>query len=96
MATTRKRTISSSALQGLRRLNPAFKRSVGVHVTRNKDGSMILRPVRRNVAQGYYDATGFHPIRASKDYDPDRAGDEYSDTGRKRKAQAKKAKKRKR
>jgi hypothetical protein len=31
---------------------------------------------RRNVAQGYYDQTGFHPIRSSPDYDPDRAGDD--------------------
>jgi hypothetical protein len=26
----------------------------------------------RNIAEGYYDATGFHPIRASADYDPSR------------------------
>jgi hypothetical protein len=32
---------------------------------------------RRNIQQGFWNATGFHPIRASKDYDPDRAGDEY-------------------
>lgn len=31
---------------------------------------------RRNVAQGYVDSTGFHPIRKSGDYDPDRV-DEY-------------------
>ena len=27
------------------------------------------RRVRRNVQMGFYDATGFHPIRASRDYD---------------------------
>jgi hypothetical protein len=31
---------------------------------------------RRNVAQGFFDQTGFHPIRSSADYDPDRAGDD--------------------
>jgi hypothetical protein len=31
----------------------------------------------RNVAQGYYDGTGFHPIRKSSDYDPDRVGELY-------------------
>jgi hypothetical protein len=55
-------------------------------------------PIRvKNVAQGFYNATGFHPIRSSWDYDPDRAGDMHSEgTGRrKKKAKAKpKAKKR--
>jgi hypothetical protein len=32
----------------------------------------------KNVAAGFYNATGFHPIRSSSDYDPDRAGDDYS------------------
>lgn len=35
----------------------------------------------RNIAQGFYDASGFHPIRASEDYDPATAGE----TGRKSK-----------
>lgn len=34
-------------------------------------------PRRRNVAQGYYDGTGFHPIRSSFDYDPDRVDESY-------------------
>lgn len=29
----------------------------------------------KNVAAGFYDATGFHPIRASSDYSPKRGGD---------------------
>ena len=33
---------------------------------------------RKNIEAGYYDQHGFHPIRWSKDYDPDRAGDDYS------------------
>lgn len=40
---------------------------------------------KRNIAAGYYDSTGFHPIRSSPDYDPDRAGDDYSDTKPKKK-----------
>ena len=74
---TKRRVISGSTVTALRKLNPAFRRASGVHVTKNRDGSMTLRPVRRNVAEGFYDATGFHPIRKSRDYDPDRAGDEY-------------------
>lgn len=31
----------------------------------------------KNIAAGFYDAHGFHPIRRSPDYDPDRAGDDY-------------------
>lgn len=31
----------------------------------------------KNVAAGFVDATGFHPIRRSQDYDPERAGDDY-------------------
>lgn len=34
---------------------------------------------RRNIQQGFYDSSGFHPIRASSDYDPGIAGE----TGRK-------------
>jgi len=32
----------------------------------------------KNIAAGFYDSTGFHPVRSSADYDPDRAGDSYS------------------
>ncbi len=38
---------------------------------------MPLSVVRRNVQAGYTDAHGFHPLRGSADYDPDRAGDDY-------------------
>ena len=34
------------------------------------------RATRKNVEAGFWNATGFHPIRASRDYDADRAGDE--------------------
>mgnify|MGYP001596291985 CR=1 FL=1 len=40
----------------------------------------------RNVAAGFYDADGvFHPIRASYDYKPSRAGEPPHQVGRKRK-----------
>jgi len=52
-------------------------------------------PIRvKNVAQGFYNATGFHPVRSSWDYDPDRAGDMHSEGGRKRKKARAKPKKR--
>lgn len=44
----------------------------------------------KNIAAGFYDATGFHPIRSSSDYDADRAGDDYSERRRKPAAKRKK------
>jgi hypothetical protein len=47
----------------------------------------LANPRRRRNVQGYVDASGFHPIRASSDYDPDRAGDggdDYIPVARKR------------
>jgi hypothetical protein len=50
----------------------------------------------KNVAAGFYDSSGFHPIRSSSDYDPDRAGDQYSQrrpaAKRKKKATGRKSK----
>ena len=71
------RKLNSNVAGALRRLNPAFGRATAVRVRKLKSGSISLTPLRGNVAQGFYNETGFHPIRASKDYDPDRAGDEY-------------------
>lgn len=55
-----------------------------------------LNPRKRNVEMGFYNATGFHPIRSSHDYDPDLASDDYGDFGsgvkKKRKPAKKKAK----
>lgn len=45
---------------------------------------------RKNVFAGFHDDTGFHPIRASADYSPSRAGE-----SRKRKPAAKKRAKKK-
>lgn len=59
-------------------------------------GPKVANPGRVRNVEGFYDATGFHPIRSASDYDPDRAGDDYSDV-KPRKRKAKKAtKKRKR
>jgi hypothetical protein len=33
--------------------------------------------LRRNVQAGFYDSTGFHPIRASADYSAGRAGEKF-------------------
>jgi len=53
-------------------------------------GRFVANKGRRNIAAGFHDEEGqFHPIRASYDYDPGRAGE----SGRKRKAKAKKKKK---
>lgn len=56
----------------------------------------IINPGKiRNVAQGYYDATGFHPIRASADYDPDRLSDDSEGSYRRRKKATKKSSRKK-
>jgi hypothetical protein len=80
----------SAALSGfLKKMNPAFKSANAVRVKKAKNGSVTFSPVRvlkkngkkarrvKNVERGFYNSTGFHPLRSSKDYDPDRAGDEY-------------------
>ena len=48
---------------------------------------------RRNVQMGYYDATGFHPIRASADYDSSRLFDDEEGSYRKKKPKAKRRRK---
>ena len=81
----------SAALSGfLKQQNPAFRHANAIRVKKNKNGSVTMSPVQvlkkkngkkarrvKNVERGFYNATGFHPLRSSKDYDPDRAGDEY-------------------
>ena len=53
-----------------RKANPRWYRISGRTVSRLKN---LLR--RHNVEMGFTDATGFHPIRASKDYSMARAGE---------------------
>jgi len=44
---------------------------------RKRNPRRKANPRRRNVQKGFYNQTGFHPLRSSRDYDPDRAGDDY-------------------
>ena len=41
---------------------------------RNRASSLISR-ILKNVEKGFYDSTGFHPIRASRDYSGAKAGE---------------------
>lgn len=52
-----------------------------------------MAKTRRNVQQGFFDGSGFHPIRASKDYDSSRLFDD-TEGGYKKKKKSK-SKKRK-
>lgn len=55
------------------------------------NGTVIMRTanptVKRNVEQGFFNATGFHPIRASADYERERGdwGVQPADTPKRRK-----------
>jgi len=67
----RKRTVI------LRVGNPRLKRRISIHVPGKTRKSAEIRARQfikklrgtRNVEMGFYDSSGFHPIRASKDYD---------------------------
>jgi hypothetical protein len=41
----------------------------------DKATGTVFSKKARNIAQGFYDESGFHPIRASKDYEPKWAGE---------------------
>lgn len=49
---------------------------------------------RRNVEMGFYNQTGFHPIRASADYDPEADFGDYKSPKKKGKAKKKNPKRR--
>lgn len=50
-------------------------------------------PMRvKNIAAGFWDDTGFHPIRSSYDHDPSRVGEDKSRAKGKKKAKKKTAK----
>lgn len=50
-----------------------------------RNGKFIPRSRAKNIAQGFHDAGGgFHPIRASADYDPSRVGESGGGSGKKR------------
>ena len=64
----------------------------GVIIDKKKGKIHIINPGKlQNIAQGYYDSTGFHPIRASADYDSDRLSDDTEGSYRRRKVSRKKA-----
>jgi hypothetical protein len=51
-----------------------------IHIYKKKNGvwrRYRANPFRHNIEMGYYDAKGFHPIRKSRDYDPDRVDELY-------------------
>lgn len=54
--------------------------AVGVIVDRKKGKIHIIQNSKnttlKNIQQGFYDQYGFHPIRASNDYDSDRLSDD--------------------
>lgn len=58
----------------------ARRRRNPIHVYKKHRGvwrRYRANPFRRNIKMGFYDATGFHPVRASSDYDPDRVDELY-------------------
>jgi len=67
--------VSAALTRFLKKQNPAFKRANAVRVKKSKNGTVSFTPVqvvkrqrlngrrRKNVEQGFFDATGFHPIR---------------------------------
>jgi len=56
-------------------------------------GKSILRSlgIRKNVAAGFWDDSGFHPIRASYDYSPARVGEKRSRPHRRTRATGRRA-----
>ncbi len=59
--------------------NPRRKTAGGKITKARAKASRVLRrktsKKRRNVSEGFYDSSGFHPIRSSSDYDPGIAGE---------------------
>lgn len=69
--------------------NPRDGRQVGTAIFFGKSLKAAQEAGKRyfrkmNVAAGFTDASGFHPIRASFDYDPRQAGERSASFGRKR------------
>ncbi len=56
---------------------------------------MATRRKVKNVQQGFFDQNGFHPIRASRDYDSDRLFDSENEPRRAKKKKPAAKKKRK-
>ena len=56
----------------------------------------LLKRLFPNVQEGFYDSSGFHPIRASSDYDPGAVGEGKRGKASASRARHKRAKKRSR
>lgn len=58
---------------------------------KSKAKSLLRRLFGKNVAEGFYDSTGFHPIRHSVDYSKARAGEGRARSGVARRTRLKSA-----
>jgi hypothetical protein len=66
-ATTKKKNPTAKQL--------AWRKKFAKLVKSGAFAKKAVRTRRRNIAEGFYDASGFHPIRGSADYKPFRAGE---------------------
>lgn len=55
--------------------NPKREINVSFKAKSKKAAKSILKRLFPNVQEGFYDSSGFHPIRASSDYDAKRVGE---------------------
>ena len=91
--------ISAALSRYLKKMNPAKMKGVThVRVRKLQGGGVTILPVhsngpvrrrfprRRNesISEGYYNKTGFHPIRSADDYDPEAVGESRAYAARKR------------
>ena len=85
--------ISAALSRFLKKMNPAKMRGVKmVRVKKLKGGGVTITPVRKksarrrneSISEGYYNETGFHPIRSADDYDPEAVGESRAYAARKR------------
>lgn len=68
----------------------------GVIIDKKNGKVHIINPGKiRNIAQGFFDQYGFHPIRASADYDPDRLSDDTEGSYKRKRRKKTKAKSKK-
>lgn len=65
--------IATLTVQG-RSKKDVHRRALRIAKHHLKNVRVVTRD-RKNVEQGFWDSTGFHPIRASKDYSMARAGE---------------------
>lgn len=99
MATKKSKTASIAILAesaSASALRAAHKLAQSVANKTRKPVAIVRNPGKiktaRNIEAGFYNATGFHPIRSSRDYDQDRADDpeDYYPIKKKKRKTAKK------